>query len=656
MTVQLGVVENHRIRAKVAMALVLVLSFLVGNSNYACGQTPLSTRARLADTLEHLRQSMDSSRIPQVPDAIRQVKAAYGEVSKHLSRTSDAENAAKWMEYLGFETFQQAVAEDASPAVLGKFARSTYWRMSRNLPGLELPSIVALRESLQKLTDAALYRDSDRTVESIDKQLEQLAKIVREGGEVLSADDAAKVNRLLHFVETSDLAPRASQELQAVYGLPNVRVLAGQSLLNHWLTRPVNRTTPSDECILGTRVLSSVTLQGHFTARLQPDNNNARLLLSMNADAHSLGTGYQKSVRVKNRSYGDANVSRSLTIGNNGLQPGGVTADAHLNSEILGVEHRLKIVRKIGARRAQQLQPQATAIATERFEQRLAREFQQETDSRLFGGSANGGLLASSSQAPTVLRRLDLAPPAKHWSSSNDYLQVGLTVKNAFQTTTNLAPPVVPGGYYIAFQIQESAIDNTASSLLADRTLRDSEIVSFAKALLPQTGRLAEKLNAPTQSTPQDDSSDENIQGDETQNEPLSIEFSGLRPIIFEARNGKLRVGIRGARFEQGPRVLNRSLEITATYVSAQKADGSFLLLREGEVEVNFPGGPGRRLSIPEVALRGNIEKRFAKVFPNTLLDRAFEIPSSQGQGTSASLWVSPRQISLENGWLTVSL
>ncbi len=652
---QLGAVGEHRIRTKLAMAFVLTLPFLVANLNYVCGQSPNTTRVRLAGSLEQLRLALDPRRIPQVPAAVSRVEAAYGEVSRHLSRTSDAENAAKWMTYLGFESFQQALAEDASPAALGKFAQAANWNLSKNIPGLETPAIVSLRKSLQNLTHAALYRDSDRTVESIDIQLEQLAKIYRESDSVLSADDAAKINRLLRFIATSELAPSATRELQAAYGMPNVRVLVGQSLLDRWLTRPIDRTTPSDECILGTRVLSSVTLQGQFTARLQPDSNNARLLLSMNADTHSQGTGYQKSVRVKNRSYGNASVSRSLTIGNSGLQPGGVTAEAHLHSDILGVEHRLKIVRKIGAKRAQQLKPQSTAIAAERLEQRLAREFQQETDARLFGGNAKGGLLASPGQAPTVLKRLDLTPPAKQWSSTHDYLQIALTVRNEHQTTIDLAPPTPPGGYYLAFQIQESAIDNTASTLLADRTLRDSEIASFAKALLPQSGPLAAKFNSQTTEASNDTNEDE------PQNEPLSIEFSGLRPIIFEARKGKLRVGIRGARFEQGTRVLNRSLEITATYVPAQKADGTFLLLREGDVEVNFPGGPGRRLSIPEVALRGNIEKRFSKVFPNTLLDRSFEIPfpNAQSNGNNAtptSLWVSPRQILLDNGWLTVSL
>ena len=78
------------------------------------------------------------------------------------------------------------------------------------------------------------------------------------------------------------------------------------------------------------------------------------------------------------------------------------------------------------------------------------------------------------------------------------------------------------------------------------------------------------------------------------EDEPFELEFARLRPIIFEARDQTIKLGIRGARFTQGKRTIRQTLEITANYQPARMADGTSVLVRQGDVEVDFPGRKGK--------------------------------------------------------------
>ena len=97
--------------------------------------------------------------------------------------------------------------------------------------------------------------------------------------------------------------------------------------------------------------------------------------------------------------------------------------------------------------------------------------------------------------------------------------------------------------------------------------------------------------------------------------------------MIFEARDQTLRVGVRGTRFAQGSRELDRAMEITAIDKPAIGDDGTMILIRVDEVGVVFPGRT--RLSVSQAGLKATIQKKFSKIFPETLLDRPLEVPQT---------------------------
>ena len=78
------------------------------------------------------------------------------------------------------------------------------------------------------------------------------------------------------------------------------------------------------------------------------------------------------------------------------------------------------------------------------------------------------------------------------------------------------------------------------------------------------------------------------------------------------------------------------------------------VLVREGEVDVDFPGG--RRLTVAQAGLRGTIKKKFADVFPAILLDEPLKVPDTVEVDAIRDRVYHPCLIAAENGWLSLAV
>jgi hypothetical protein len=152
-------------------------------------------------------------------------------------------------------------------------------------------------------------------------------------------------------------------------------------------------------------------------------------------------------------------------------------------------------------------------------------------------------------------------------------------------------------------------------------------------------------------------SADSTASGDRDDNqdddENFEIDFSNFRPVVFELRDQKVRVGIRGTRFKQGERELKRPVEITTQYTPARMDNGQMLLVRSDKVDVEFPG---TRRTVQQIALRRAIEKSFSGRFPETLLDRPIAVPSTVQAENLRGRVFQPALIDARDGWMSIGL
>jgi hypothetical protein len=229
-----------------------------------------------------------------------------------------------------------------------------------------------------------------------------------------------------------------------------------------------------------------------------------------------------------------------------------------------------------------------------------------------------------------MLRRLSLDRPTQNWSSTGQAIALESVFRREGQLSSVVRRPEVPAPFALAAQIHESAVENAMSVVLAGRTLNKQRL----NELLEEAGR----------EQPEDPSQD---------SESFESSFSRSRPVIFEARDGSLRIGLRGTKFAQGDRTpLSKAMEITAIYEPAVAENGRTVLKRNGEVDVNFPR---ERLTVREVGLKPIIQREFSKIFPEQILDQPLQIGQDAKIQTLRGREFKPSSVQAADGWLTIA-
>jgi hypothetical protein len=95
-------------------------------------------------------------------------------------------------------------------------------------------------------------------------------------------------------------------------------------------------------------------------------------------------------------------------------------------------------------------------------------------------------------------------------------------------------------------------------------------------------------------------------------------------------------------------------MEITATYHAGTLPDGTVVLMRSGDVGVDFPGR--KRLTVAQAGLKATIQKKFSAIFPETLLDQPLEVPDTVQLDALRGKVFRPSLVDAKNGWLTIAV
>ena len=345
--------------------------------------------------------------------------------------------------------------------------------------------------------------------------------------------------------------------------------------------------------------------------------------LIMNGTVQSRNIGYNGPVRLRTSSQGQVQSTRSLTITESSVSLDPVSTTGTLSSQLNGIEHRLRIVRRIARRKAAEQKALADSIAKRKMLNRVAEGFVEQTDAAVARPMPD-----FMGQARPWLRRLNLAEPARLIGSTSHSVYLTGTIRRDEQLAAPIPAPDVASLYDATFQVHESVINNTAGAIFAGRTMTRGELAGLAEQM-GSTG------------------------GGEEQ-DGFEIDFDLVRPIIFEARDGKLRVGVRLTRIKQKGKSERKDLfEVSAVYQPVVTTGGRFFLERVGETKIDFPRS---KSGIGKAGMRGAVRDSIAEAFPKVLLDQPIVIPGDVKLPALANQALSIRQIQAENGWLTVGV
>jgi hypothetical protein len=610
----------------VAAAWFLVLVLVPG---FSAAQSMISD---LAEAAKRSAEQLDPDRIADIESTRSDFLSANETLRVHLLRTTDQENAQAWLDYLEVEPLVDSIAAGARESEIAGKATRVSQKATGVDPGLEIPAVVGLRSAAETYSNALRFRRKERTTEALSKQLLQFAEDWSTMETDPTPDEIARLRLLM------DLLQRTGQEVALVdrartrFSSANLHVLVDDRVVQRGINRMVHQTSPVRDCILGTRIVGDALLTGDVTATLLPSIGSVRLQLALRGSVSSNSLGYNGPVRLRTTGVGQVHASRTVEVDESGLRFEPVVVNAaSLTTRINAIEHPLRLVRKIARKRAAQQKPEADRIARGRLVSRISEAFTEETDA----GAAKP-MPDWMSKVRAYMRRLNLSEPARTIGSTSDFVFLNATVRQGNQLAAPTPPPAVTESHEATLQLHESVIENTLGATLAGRTMTRSELQELAS----RTGRGGDQQDPPS-----------DAQEEESE---FEIDFDRSRPIIFEARDGQLRIGIRGTRFAQGSRELKRQLEIAAVYRPVRTESGNLLLDRVGEVEINFPGT--KQLSVTQAGLRGSIKKGFADAFPPILMDRPWTIPSTVESPSLQGRTFRPRYFDAQEGWLTLGV
>ncbi len=609
--------------------LIVFVCLFLGTPAATYGQLSEQDRDRLIKVIELTEAAFDAEKLPDVDTAKSELVGKVAAVESYFQRASDAGNRDAWLQFLNLEPLKKAIQSSSADAVVLAEAKALRDRLIGTKPGLELSAIRNLRDSALGLSQAISLNSTKG--KRVVVTLAALKKMVSEIRATPTTDQFAQMG---FFVGTIDSCGQGAQLVRAfreVFGKPNVAVLVGAPLLQKAVDRDLTREEPVRQTILGTRIVGTATMTGNVSAKLMPSTDSAKIELGFKAKFNSKNTGYNGPVRLLTTGTGDIDLARTLNIDSSGFHLSGNKTDVELNTTIDAICHKMELVRKLAWKAARRQKPKADCIATQRLKQQVSQQFKEEASNLDLG--AQSGFLADGG---TALQRLSLTKPIDEWSSTEQMLAIDFLFRASHQLGAVDPRPKVDETFDVAIQIHESAVENAFSTVLAGRTLNEKKL----DELLGKIGRGVEDAAAKGK-------------GDKEGEEPFEIVFSQLRPIVFEARDQVVRVGVRGRRFTKGTRVLQKALEVTADYKPTKLENGAVVLKRDGKVKVDFGG---KKLSISEAGMKPVIEKSFGKVFPDVILERAIKVAEDAKMESLRGLEFLPRLVQSDGGWLTIAI
>ncbi len=611
--------------------LVLLLVPLL-SAGTALAQLDGAKRDRLVGKIESTSDELSSNRLPDFELAADRVAERIENLTPFLDRVTDSQNRDAWLEYFDLRGLYVAAESRAPSSELMAEAMAVRDRLIGTTPGLEMSAVRELRDAIDKLIDSIVFRDPDRAVSVLKAQLRALDRLVREVDGIPSPDQFSAISNRVALLASTDQADELVREFRNTFSRPNAAIMVGTSLVQQAINRPVSRRRPVRDCILGTRLVGDAQMDGQVSASLLPSTGSAKIHLGFTGHVVSHNIGFNGPVRLRTIGSSDVTATRTMTVDASGIAFSETGARASLQTRICRIEHPLAIVRAIARKQAAKQKPAADRIAEEKLRTQVVRQFATET-------SKVSPLTPSQlvDRAEPMLQRLSLTKPSQLWSSTVDSICVESLLRSPEQLASITSRPGVPTPFALAIQIHESAVENSFGAMLAGRTLNERRLNKMLDQISPETSE--DRSASPTS-------------GDQASDAPFEIRFSRSRPVLFESRGGVLRIGIRGTRFVQDDREINKAMEIAAIYEPTEADDGRIILRRAGKVDVDFPG---EKLTLGEVGLKSIIQKKFSALFPDEILDDSLRIGDDANLEALRGREFRPSLAKAEDGWFTLA-
>ena len=596
----------------VVVGVVLGGGLISTRSSFAQDQG--NKRASLVSRIEGLAGEFSPPSDEMIAGFQAELGSALAELDEYLRRGVPGDRE-RWREYLGWDDLVTLASGRLDTDVL----KNCQDALRAGHQGLERPSFVRVRKAIDQLRVSTVVRSAaDRFGGQYATRIGQLAKMVADPNTEWEA-----INKSITTLRPLGLPAEIENAIRSEFFLPNLRILAEGDFLAKTFTRPISRSMPVSESLLGTRFSGTSVTNGTATLRLVPSRNSARFCVLFDGQTVSDACGTQKPVQVSSRSVTQAHASKGVTLDATGFSSNVATANCSTRSRVRWIRSMRKfasrLIERVAYRKAEQQRPLAQRIASRRAEKRIGTMMDDQTNDLL--AQMNGRF--RNRFRPRLTQRA-IYPRWVHYSTSSRQLCIQALQGQRDQLGSPTPAPDMPP-HSISIQVHESLPANTAASFMSGMNL-----------MAAMASELAEKIagDRPT-----------DIQADAG----WSVLFDLQNPVTLSFRDNGVRIAMTARRFSRGSDNLNRVMRISATYGIVQADDG-FVLRRSPEIDVALLDNRSDRLSPSDIAQRELMKNVFASVFSEEFSTDSLRMPERFEKMKDLKL----QYISSENGWLSL--
>jgi hypothetical protein len=421
-------------------------------------------------------------------------------------------------------------------------------------------------------------------------------------------------------------APQIVAAIRAHFDEPNLRVSLSRELLATGLERPVDEPTEVREVIMGTSVRGYGRTRGRVSLTLEPNQQQAELVLNFRAQAVTRNVGVNGPATVYSTGTTDIEAVHTILLNDLGIFAGDVLAQACVHTHIYCIAAKHKIVERIAWKRSEEQLPQAEAIASGRATARAREQFSQQVREQVAEANRN---FRDEVRGPLLRRQI--MPESLRFSTTAERLLATARHATQRQLASPTPLPEEVGGD-LSVRMHESAIGNFSESAVAGKTYTADEFAELGE----------EFPRGASQEGPKVDESDRD----------WSVTFRGHTPLNAEFRDGRATVHIFFDQFTSDGAPFNYPIDIVAVYQIETDENGP-KLVRQGRVDVNW-ADPNRR---PPFVRRAALESKFRLRFEDMLFREELFVkditPPNVPEGFGS---LRDFVLRSENGWFTAGL
>ena len=602
----------------------------------------------LNDYLALLRLS--ETRPERLVESRKDLKRSVAALNAWLGLASEKRQRL-WREFLDLDALNKQL-DESRPSV--RRLQRVLKQFQADEEGLDHAKFTMVRRCLAKYIELLRVSGGPSATDIYTARVESIAQSIEKHILDPTNDTAAKLIRELRWLESTGLMPDLASKIKSLNAKPNFYAALHGDVITRLLQDRITDTQGINRMFEGSRVTGTADTIADVRAQLVPSRTGIILDVLLDGTTVTNSVAQQRRVFVRTQGTTSIHGGTRIFFGLDGVQATAASVSANTRQQVCNIciNRRCtcgnRLIRRVASRRAEKTRPKAECTQTQEAEQTIRNRINNQTQQLV--GRAN-------SQMQQAFSRLNL--PEKYLpelglrSTNQKVLSQGrLTVGNYLAAVSD--PPDVGAESDVAIQVHQSAINNVLADVFGGLRLDNDGLVELLKENnLPVPDELR---NGPRKPAADEQESDDD--NEEKTNPYWSITFDELQPATVTFTGGKIRISIRGRKFEQGDQQVNEPIEISANYRLRKNALRQLEAKRIGDLDVQFVRSPGR-LSTRQLAYKTAIKKRMERLFQRRLSLDDLPAPNSNAQisralGMLRSVLVD--HVESTRGWLALAL